>query len=129
MIVMKNQRLETRTDMSEYVEVYERGTDHFLGHVVDLSPEGMRVLGLRPFEISALPTMPLDLHVTGVGEGRNPIAVEAAGVWCEEETNPDLSNFYSAGFKFVSLSSTDTRRIERLIEDSAFRDWRRIPTY
>lgn len=124
---MRNQRLEERTDMSEYVEVYERGTSHFLGHVVDLSPEGMRVLGLHPIPISALPSMPLDLQVTG--EDEKPITVEAAGVWCEEETNPDLSNFYSAGFKFVSLSQMDIRRIERLIEGSAFRDWRRIPTY
>ena len=115
--------------MSEHVEVYERGTSHFLGHVLDISHEGMRVLGVRPIPLEHEPAVELDLRVTGGSPMIPPIAVEAAGVWCEEETNPDLSSFYNTGFRFTSVSAADTRRIERLIEESSFGDWRRIPSY
>ena len=126
---MEDQRLLERWNLSDYVEVYDRSEDKFIGHIVDLSTDGMKVFGESPVRTDTYSTFPLTLRLPRTGGDTSEVILHASGVWCEEDSDPEMSEFYNTGFQFISLSPEDYQRVEQLIEDSSFRDWQRIPVY
>ncbi len=126
---MEDQRVLERWNLSDYVEVYDRNTERFIGHVVDISTDGMRVFGESPVQIETTSTFPIELKLSGSAEGSDMVQLYAAGVWCEEDPDPELVEFFNTGFTFLSLSAENYQKIEQLISDSSFRDWQRIPVY
>lgn len=126
---MERQRLLERWILSDYVEVYDRNENRFIGHVVDLSTDGMKVFGESPVSVDTYSTFPLSLKLPGTSGKTTEVFVHAAGVWCSEDPDPEMSEFYNTGFQFMSFSPEDYQTVEQLIEDSSFRDWQRIPVY
>lgn len=112
---MPNQRTQARHEMSIYLEVRDAGSGNSVGHVVDLTTQGMRMVAEQPFETSATYQL---LIATDIGPaGDTTIPVTAVCTWAGLDVNPDL---HAAGFKFGPLPPRDEAALARVIRQHRF---------
>ena len=114
---MENQRKLKRRHLIYYLRVFTKKGNKLLGHLVDLTTEGMMLIGEKPVKAGA--KLDLKMHLPREIEGKRQISFSAECVWCRKDVNPD---FYDSGFKLVKIAPKDTERIEQLILLSSFRD-------
>jgi hypothetical protein len=114
---MPERRRVKRRHLVFYLRVFHRSTGRQIGHLVDLTPEGMMLMSERPIRIGR--TIPLRMTLPGDGPQENTIEFDATSLWTSPDINPD---FYDTGFRFEQISAKTLARIETLIEDYGFRD-------
>ncbi len=106
-----HQRRSPRKGLVYYLEVRDDRTGMLLGHLADLSPEGLRLVSVCPTVVGRLVQLrivcPEDLHVGG------DIFLPAICRWCARDINPDL---YAAGFQFLEPSPAELDRLTMLME-------------
>lgn len=106
-----------RRHLIYYLEVFDNSTDEFLGHLVDLTVEGMKLVSKNYIE----PQKDYALKMV-LPEGHTPdreVHFSAKSMWCREDVNPD---FYAVGLSAPNLDK-DTRKIFTiLINQIGFND-------
>jgi len=94
-----------------YFEVIDLKTNKSVGHLIDLTLEGLKTLGPNCLNREEIYKFRIELPKEVRGVQR--IIVEAQCVWCEKEINPD---FYTAGFKIIYITPPFSEIIETLVQ-------------
>ena len=106
-----------RRHLIYYLRVFEQTSGRLVGHVVDITPEGVKLVLEKPIEPKSSwrlqMTLPESLQET------HQIAFQATCVWCDKDINPD---FFVAGMQIEGLAETDKKVLEELIREFGFND-------
>lgn len=102
---MKERRVSKRNRLARYLKVFERNTETFIGHMVDVHQGGMLLVSERPI----LPGTRMDLGLEILADIM-PLSLEA--VWMEED--PRLES-YNIGCRLVDLPPETETRIRSLV--------------
>lgn len=98
-----------------YLRVYIEDTDELLGHIVDISKDGMRLVSDRPTPINQ--SFRLWVDVPKESASRQRIHLEAESLWTGKDVNPD---FYDTGFRILNISTQALLQLQLLIEEFKF---------
>ncbi|NOX87971.1 MAG: PilZ domain-containing protein [Calditrichaeota bacterium] len=113
---MGEQRKLHRRHLIYYLRVFDRETGEVIGHLINITPEGIMVISENPLETNKTYKLKMDLP-SDIFE-KTEIEFDAESRWCKKDVNPE---FYDTGFSILNLSYHDGRLIERLIDDYGFR--------
>ncbi len=113
---MTEKRKLERRHLIYYLRVFDRDTNELLGHLIDISPQGIMIMSEEPLETNKHFKLRMDLPVE-IFE-KSEIEFNAESRWTKKDVNPQ---FYDTGFYITDLSYADGRLIEKLIDDYGFR--------
>lgn len=114
---MVEKRKFQRRHLIYYLRVFDRDTVNLIGHLVDLTSEGVMVISENPIEIGK--TFHLRMILPKEIIGKEQITFDAVSKWTAKDVNP---SFYDTGFEFQDISKENTIIITQLIEDFGFND-------
>jgi hypothetical protein len=98
-----------------YLRVFDGMSSKILGHLVDISENGLQVIGDSPVEINL--NYRLRMRLPTLMKDRNEIVFSATSRWCKVDSNPD---FYVSGFQMHDLPLQKTELIKNLIRDFGY---------
>lgn len=105
-------RRHERTRLIYHLRVFDARKRKLLGHMTDLTPEGMMLIGEKPVRIGREFSLRMDLP-RNVMEGR-PLVFAAQSMWCRRDAGEE---FYSTGFRILNLDPSTLDVIRALIRD------------
>jgi len=110
-------RTTKRRHLIYYLHVYDLLDNELIGHIVDITPEGLMIIGDKPVPVER----DFNLRMTLPSEimGRDTLEFEARSIWCKKDADPTL---YGTGFRLKDVDSEESRIIRRLIKDFGFQD-------
>ena len=118
---MIEERTVERTNVRDYLKLFDSDSGRPVGRLVDITADGFGVYGEEPLAPGMIITMHLS---TPNATDHNPaIEFSAEVMWCNKDSSLYLDDVYDSGFKFVSLSDEVMKQLEYLIEDCSFSDW------
>jgi len=106
-----------RRHLIYYLRVFERESGELLGHLVDITPEGILLMGERDIAPGTGFTMTMDLPTEICG--RPKVQFTGRCVWAR--TDP-VTGLRDTGFKLDDLPLPELNVIGVLIDDYGFRD-------
>jgi len=106
-----------RRHLIYYLRVYDRQRETLLGHLADITIDGMMLMS--EVQIQAGTDFAFRMTLPEGFEKTREITFEARSIWSKKDVNPD---FYATGFKFNNINPDDEALIETLINDFGFRD-------
>ncbi|MDR1612267.1 MAG: PilZ domain-containing protein [Planctomycetota bacterium] len=107
-----DQRRLRRHYLIYYLRVFDRQTGSVIGHLVDITPNGIMILRDSPIEIGGKYSLRLRWR-NSVGR-LQVVDFEGECKWCRPDVNPD---FYGAGFSVSADSDAHVQAISELIAD------------
>lgn len=110
-------RAVKRRHLIYYLRVFDRRTDQILGHLVDITPEGAKLISESP--IPTAERYQLRMMLPAEIFGRDHLDFEAESLWSNQDINPD---FYDTGFRLHRIEARDALVIAHLIDEYGFRD-------
>lgn len=114
MLAKENRRLKRR-HLLYYLKITDRKKNRIVGHLVDITAEGMKLMMKKPIEPGETHMLRMSLPSEIVG--KKSIAIDAKGVWCGKSVNPD---YYDAGFQLTNIKASTLGIIHHLIRHSEF---------
>lgn len=112
-----NKRYLKRHYLLYYLRVFNRVTGEVLGHLVDVTTQGIMILRDSPLESGLNYSMRLRWRNS---RGKLQIAdFEGTCRWCRPDVNPD---FYDAGFLITKAEPETIEAIQSLISDMGMPD-------
>lgn len=108
----QDKRTFRRRNLVYYLKIYDRTNGELLGHLADITTEGIMIVAENPMEPNR--TFSMELMLPADMEGKEKIQFKAVSRWCDKDLNPD---YYDIGFKFTEISLIDRNAIENLIID------------
>lgn len=112
---MTKSRVLKRYHLIYYLEVYDLESGSLLGHLVDITTRGIKLISKAKIDINQTFIMKLMLP-EGYFQERE-IHFEARSLWSTNDINPD---FFDTGFEVTSLSTEEKKIIHKLIEQIGF---------
>jgi len=115
-------RRQERTRLIYHLRVFDARKRKLLGHMTDITPEGLMLIGEKPVRAGREFSLRMDLprNVTRNGppgeqaaEGR-PLVFPARSIWCRRDGGEE---FYSMGFRILSLEPSALEIIRALMRD------------
>ncbi len=100
-----------------YSRVFDRITGALLGHLMDITVEGLMLISDYPLE--AGPTYHLRMDLPDDVKAKPFLSFEAQCLWCRPDINPA---FFNAGFTVLNMTQEDIDLIENMIDEYGFRD-------
>jgi hypothetical protein len=107
----KQKRRAARIHLIYYLLVFDRKSDELVGHVVDITTQGMRLMSKAPLKPDTVYHFRM-LLPDEMG-GTKHISFDAKSVWCKDNI---FSDFHGTGFKFENIADPDIEIIAALIE-------------
>lgn len=110
-------RLIQRRHLFFHLRVFDRNTGEKLGHVVDVTPEGMMLVSEQ-----VIPTdvdFQLKMSLPDEGDKSKSHEFEARSMWSSNDVNPQ---FYDTGFRVIRATEEHLDLMEYLVEHYGFRD-------
>jgi hypothetical protein len=114
---MPERRKVKRRHLLYYLQVFTAGERRPVGHVVDITPDGVMLMTER--EMAPGETLDLQMMLPGDPGEAVELQFKATSLWCRRDLNPD---FWDVGFKTEGLPRKEAGIIETLIDDYGFRD-------
>ncbi len=114
---MQNRRKINRRYLLYFVRVYDAATRQQIGNLVDITPQGVMIVGQEP--IPAGQAIRLRLELTTEVADKPFLEFPAHSKWCHPDLEPSLHN---TGFEILELTPEDTKIIQKIIETFGFRD-------
>ena len=110
-------RKQNRRKAKAYLNVFDRNSQQFIGHVVDMTIEGVKLSSVREFDVNSVFQFIVDLpfEVSNSTE----IRFDAKCVWCGKG---ESAQEYQAGFELQDVSVEESGRINALLNNSIFVD-------
>ena len=108
---MKRMRAE-RTHLIYRLRVFDARTGRLLGHMTDITPEGMMLIGEKPVKPKKELSLRMDLP-RNVMEDRQ-LTFSAVSKWCRRDSSGD---FYAMGFRIEAISPEGLAVVRTLIRD------------
>jgi len=109
-------RSKRRWHLILYLRVYQRTDDALLGHVVDISETGVRLIRDEPLEPGT--TLEMRMSWRDEDEGVHDLRFDAECMWSGPDVNPD---FHDVGFRFTQVDPLAVESIRRLVVELGFR--------
>jgi hypothetical protein len=114
---MEDRRKLQRRFMLYYMPVYDVESQHQVGNLVDITPEGIMIVSENP--IAEARTIYMRLELTGDVADKTYMEFHARCKWCKQDISPNL---YSTGFEILDLRPEDAAIVRRIVETYGFRD-------
>jgi len=108
---MADKRIRKRRHLSCLLRVFDRNTGDAVGHLVDITTEGIRLLTDNPLKTGA--DYELNLDLSSIMNFEQRVVFDAHCIWQEQEFS---SGSYNYGFKILKISKKGREIIEQLIE-------------
>lgn len=105
-------RQSQRSNLKVPLRVFLVDTEVYIGHVVDVSLHGMRVLSSRPLDGEQPLSFDLELPDSNGREQKAPVT--AVGVYSKLDAD---SGGYFTGFKFLSIKPETIFSLQRLTDE------------
>ncbi len=113
---MLSRRKLKRRHLIYYLRLFDRNSEELVGHLVDITTEGLKVMSEYPLAVDKRfqfeMVLPEDM-------GAERITFDATSVHCEEDINPE---FYATGFRIDQIDSDHAELINQMIDEFGFRD-------
>ena len=117
---METPRRLERKALIYHIPVANRETGEIVGHLGNVTSEGMMLICQKALEPKGALPLPLEMSVpAGLNENKR-IAFDARVVWCRPDVHPGL---HCAGFHIERISETDQALIEATMRNFASRQW------
>ena len=114
---MHEKRKLNRRHLIYYLRVFDRNTNILIGHLVDITAEGIMLISEDPIDTYTIFQLKMDLPQRM--ENKEQLHFDAKSLWHKKDVNP---NFYNTGFQFLKVSRDHFVVIEQLLDDFGFRD-------
>lgn len=108
---MDEQRRAERFQISFFLKIFNRDSNEAMGHLLDISVSGMRVLSDRPVDKGTEYSLYIDLR--SMKNFGCEVKLNALCVWTNED--PD-SGAFNCGFQFQNISQNEVDIIQKIIE-------------
>lgn len=108
---MQEQRRLPRKRATNSITVRDLNTDRPLGRIVNLTSEGIMLIGPVPVESNLVFQLELNLPMPHLG--RSSLQLGAESLWCSDASEPDN---YWAGFRIIDISLGTVELIESLVD-------------
>lgn len=106
------QRHLERRHLIYYLRVHDGISSRVVGHVVDISPHGLKLITDQPIPVGEYRR--LRMSFPGIGSSRDELVFDALCKWCQQDENPA---FYLAGFQIRNLMPEDASFIQGMISE------------
>ncbi len=118
---MGNKRGLKRWHLIYYLRVFESGSEQLLGHVVDITTEGLMLISEKriPFDRE----FDLRMEIPNEDGGKRNFTMKALSVWSDRDVN---RSFYDTGFELVDPTPDTIEQIQMLIDELHFDGKREI---
>jgi hypothetical protein len=113
---MDNRKLKRR-HLIYYLRVYDAVNEQLIGHLVDVTTEGMMLISELPIPTNKTFTFRMILPDEILS--KPDIVIEARSIWCKKDVNPD---FYATGLTILKIDPDDLVVIDSLIRKYGFND-------
>jgi hypothetical protein len=108
---MRQMRAE-RTHLIYRLRVFDAKTGKLLGHMTDITPEGMHLIGEKAVKPKKDFTLRMDLPRNVMESGH--LTFDAVSKWCRRDAGGD---FYAMGFQIKEISQQGLAVVRTLIRD------------
>lgn len=113
----QGRRALKRRHLIYYLEVYDNGSDTLLGHVVDITTQGIKLVSKHPIETGKTFSLRMTLPEGYFDE--KVLTFEAKSMWSGNDVNPD---FFDTGFMAPDLDPKAKETITDLVNQLGFND-------
>ena len=107
---MTDKRKHNRVDLLYYLKTIDRSTENYVGHLVDLSYGGFRMISKKPIKTDK--EYHFEINLPDLINGQESLKVKAKSCWCTKDLNTD---YYSSGFEFSGFVAQSIKPIQTLI--------------
>ena len=111
-MVIDDKRKLKRHRLIYYLRVCSMPSGLLLGHLIDITPAGILIVGESLLTVE----QDFDLHMDLPGDiqGKGSILFQARCIWSRKDPAP---SFYASGFQFGRVAPEDMHIIASLIQD------------
>jgi len=106
-----------RRHLIYYLRVFNNMNGELVGHMVDITEEGIMLISEQPVAPGSKIEMRMQLPFEVLE--KNELLFSATCLWCKKDVNPD---FYASGYSLDGLPVNDIMVIENLIQRYGFQD-------
>lgn len=100
-----------------YIEVFNKDNNELLGHVVDITSKGIKLISKHPIKIKQEFSLHMKLPEEYFAGGS--LQFDAVSLWSNKDVNPD---FMVTGFQTMNLDKEAAETIKKLIDLLGFND-------
>lgn len=115
--IMKDRRMTERRYLLYYARIFDSDSHQQVGNLVDITPRGIMLLSLKPFEVGKIHHLRMEL--TPEVSKQPHMDLTALARWSHPDIDPHL---YNTGFELVETKPEDNEIIQRIIAIFGFRD-------
>ena len=109
-----------RRHLIYYLRIFDTSTDKVLGHLVDITPDGLMLISDEQIKPNAPFHLGIDLPAEIIMESESrQIRFDSMSTRCEPDVNPQ---FYLTGFKLIDVEEKTKGLIGQLITFFGFQD-------
>jgi len=109
-------RHSRRWELVFYLRIFDQADGSLLGHVIDISADGLMLLSEIPIELNKDFDLNLEMPASGTNE-RKKISLKAHSIWKSSDANPDLID---TGFQLINPEKSSVDAIKKLIRELQF---------
>ncbi|MFW2439779.1 MAG: PilZ domain-containing protein [Arenicellales bacterium] len=109
-------RRRRRWELVFYLRVFDQSDNSLLGHVVDISEDGLMLMSEVPIELDRDFDLVLEMPESD-RKGRKKISLKAHSIWKSSDANPDL---FDTGLQLINPEKSSVDAIIKLIEELQF---------
>ena len=111
---MRDRRNYPRKYLVMIARVFDRKTGKLLGHIADMTIEGIMIIGNLQLKANQVYELRMELpeNIFGI----NSLDLIARSIWCHHDPIPTMHN---TGFQLLDLSADDVAIIERILREYA----------
>lgn len=115
---MREKRNSRRIHLIYYLLVFNDETNQLVGHLVDIAPEGLKLMSKEPIKEDTDYRFRM-LLPSEMEQKSKEITFNATCVWSRDKL---YSDFYGSGFQFKDISPEDIEIIKDLISQFGYQD-------
>jgi hypothetical protein len=114
---MGEKRELRRRHLIYYLRVFDRNTDQLLGHLVNITPQGIMLISEEPLAVDVV--FQLRMKLPSAMVEFEYLDFEAKSIWNGKDSNP---NFYDTGLKLIDVAPERIAIVDDLIGRFSFQD-------
>lgn len=106
-----------RRHLIYYLRVFDVETNNLLGHLVDMTPDGIMLISETAIPLGVVYHLKMSLPTEYAGQ--TYLEFDAKSLWSARDINPD---FINTGFSLINIDSQVASIISNVINDYGFKD-------
>lgn len=114
----QSRRRLKRSHLLFYLKLVNRNTGDLVGHLVDITTEGIRLISENPIPTDTI--FKLRMVLPAGFSASEHLDIDAKSLWCQRSENPDL---FETGLQLICVTDELSKTIEDLIADSGFAEY------